>query len=157
FRFCFTNQQMAESVADFLATQPDLRPSGDPLPSLAAVPAAAAGPWAALALPAVQAAEPYVPEASTLVWAGDPYSIGLAAQFHEAFHRADRPRLLVRSRSIPYSVGDFYRANAWESLAADELLRELRASPRERQVLVLPATANAARRVLRALTGAMPL
>src|SRR5262249_29226232 len=30
FRFCFTNQQMAAAVTDFLWTQEDLRPDGDP-------------------------------------------------------------------------------------------------------------------------------
>jgi hypothetical protein len=156
FRFCFTNRQMAQAVVDFLGTQPDLRPSGDPWPALAAVGQAAAGPWGAWPLLAVQSAE-YPPGANALVWDDDPYSIDLAAQFHQAFHRPEGPRVLMRERrSIPYSVGDFDRPNAWESLAADYLLRDLRANPLERQVLVLPAAAPA-RRVLRALSGALPL
>src|SRR5436309_8721036 len=57
FRFCFTNRQMAQAVVDFLWTQPDLRPLGDPRPALAVVPLAAAGPWPVLAPLAAQEAE----------------------------------------------------------------------------------------------------
>jgi hypothetical protein len=156
FRFCFTNRQMAEAVVDFLWSQPGLRPFGDPLPALAAVPQAAGGPYGALALLAGQATE-CPATAATLWWMDDPYSIDLSEQFHAAFHRPGLPPVVVRARGIPYSVGGFYRPNAWEADAAGHLLRELRRDPLERQVLVLPASAPQARRVLRAITGAMPL
>ncbi len=157
FRFCFTNRQMAEAVVDFLWSQPDLRPYGDPRPALAAVPQAAADPWGAVALAAVQAGE-CAPEAAAVEWDDDPYSIDLSNQFRRAFHRPGLPPVLVRLRwGIPFSVGDFYRTNAWEAYAARELLRELRADPQQRRVLVLPGSVAPARRVLRAITGAMPL
>src|SRR5205085_3296861 len=86
FRFCFTNRQMAEAVVDFLWSQPDLRPHGDPRPALAAVPQAAADPWGAAAQAAAQAVE-CAPEAAALEWDDDPYSIDLSNQFQQAFHR----------------------------------------------------------------------
>jgi hypothetical protein len=157
FRFCFTNRQMARAVVDFLWSQPGLRPFGNPLPALAAVPQAAAGPHAALALLAARDESYYQPTVAALYWEDDPYSIDLSDQFHEAFHQPHLPPVAVQRRSIPYSVGGFYRPNAWEADAAGHLLRELRRAPLERQVLVLPASAPQARRVLRAVTGAMPL
>lgn len=157
FRFCFTNQQMARAVVDFLWSQPDLRPSGDPLPALAAVPLAAAGPTAAAALLAADA-EASPPRGYAVYWLDDPYSSDLASRFHEAFHQPHLPPVRMDEQfGIPYSVGDFYRANEWEAQAADTLLQRLRAAPLERRVLVLPAGASPARRVLRAMTGAMPL
>jgi hypothetical protein len=61
------------------------------------------------------------------------------------------------TRSIPSSVGGFFRPNAWEAQAAEFLLDGLRDWPLERQVLILPASAAPARRVLRAVTGVRPL
>jgi hypothetical protein len=157
FRFCFTNEQMAEAVVDFLWSQPHLRPNGDPVPALAAVPLAAASPTGAAALLAARA-EIHPPRAYALYWEDDPYSSDLASQFHKAFHQPQLPPVIMgEQRGIPYSVGDFYRPNEWEALAADRLLAELQAAPLERRALVLPAGATPARRVLRAMCGAMPL
>jgi hypothetical protein len=156
FRFCFTNEQMAKAVVDFIWSQPNLRPSGYPIPNLAVVGEAAAGPFAAAALLTAQA-DAFPPIAYALSWEDDPYSSDLANQFHAAFHQPGLPPVLMKDRvGIPFSVGDVYRPNAWEAQAADRLLKELRAAPLERRVLVLPAGAAQARRVLRALTGAMP-
>jgi hypothetical protein len=157
FRFCFTNQQMAQAVVDFLWTQPDLRPQGDPQLALAAVPLAAADPWAALAS-LVAREDEAPPRANALEWDDDPYTIDMTRQFHHAFHEPGRPQVRVgHSIGIPFSVGDFYRANDWEAEAVDkQLLPDARANPLGRQVLVLPADVQG-RRVLRALTGAMPL
>jgi hypothetical protein len=92
-----------------------------------------------------------------LSWDDDPYSSDLASQFHAAFHEPYRPRIMMRyRRGIPFSVGEVYRPNAWEALAVDRLVQDLRAAPLERRALVLPAGAAQARRVLRALTEAMP-
>ncbi len=156
FRFCFTNEQMAKAVVDFLWSQPNLRPTGYPIPDLAAVGLGATDPFAAAALLDAQA-EANPPIAYALSWEDDPYSSDLANQFHAAFHQPHLPRVLLKDRiGIPFSVGDVYRPNAWEAQAADRLLQELRAAPLERRVLVLPAGAAQARRVLRAMTGAMP-
>jgi hypothetical protein len=154
FRFCFTNEQMAQAVVDFVWSQPDLRPYGNPLPAIAA--AVAPEPWAALALLAAHA-ETCPPSAAALEWDDDPYSLDLSNQFKLAFHQAHLPPVLVRlKRSIPFSVGGFDRPNVWEAEAAERLVRE-QWSPWERQLLVLPAAPAAARRVLHALTGAAPL
>jgi len=37
FRFCFTNRQVAQAVVDFVWSQPDLRPIGNPVPAIAAL------------------------------------------------------------------------------------------------------------------------
>jgi hypothetical protein len=148
---------MAQAVVDFLWSQPDLRPAGNPVPALAAVPLAAAGPVAAAALLAGHA-DDHPPRGYALYWLDDPYSSDLASQFHEAFHLPHLPPVRMDDQfGIPYSVGDFYRPNRWEADAADGLLQRLQAAPLERRVLVLPAGASPARRVLRAMTGAMPL
>jgi hypothetical protein len=154
FRFCFTNEQMAQAVVDFVWSQPDLRPYGNPLPALAA--AMAPDPWAAVGLFAAYAGA-YPPSAAALEWDDDPYSLDLSNQFKLAFHQSQWPAVLVRQKSsIPFSVGGFDRPNTWEAAAAEKLLRE-QWSPWERQLLVLPAAPAAARRILRALTGAAPL
>jgi hypothetical protein len=156
FRFCFTNRQMAQAVADFLWSQPDLRPIGNPLPAFAAVGELALSPWGAVVMAAHSSES--LPAASALEWDDDPYSIDLSRQFHEAFHQPDLPRMLVKdTRSIPCSVGGYYRPNSWEGQAAEFLLDGLRDAPLQRQVLVLPASAGPARRVLRAVTGVRPL
>lgn len=157
FRFCFTNRQMAQAVADFLWSQPDLQPIGDPVPALAAVGEPALNPWGAVGLLAAHAIE-CPPSATALEWDDDPYSIDLSRQFHEAFHQPQLPHLLVRdTRSIPYSVGGFYRPNAWEAQAAAFLIEGLSGIPLQRQVLILPISAPQARRVLRAVSSVLPL
>jgi hypothetical protein len=154
FRFCFTNEQMAQAVVDFVWSQPDLRPYGNPLPAIAGV--AAPDSLSALSLLAVQATT-YPPSAAALEWDDDPYSVDLSMQFKLALHESRWPPVLVRlNRGIPFSVGGFDRPNEWEAEAAERLLRE-QWSPWERQLLVLPAAPAAARRVLRALTSAVPL
>src|SRR5262245_21786800 len=154
FRFCFTNEQMAQAVVDFVWSQADLRPYGNPLPALAA--AVAPEPWAAVGLLAAHG-KTFPPSAAALEWDDDPYSVDLSTQFKLALHESQWPAVLVRlNRGIPFSVGGFDRPNAWDAEAVEKLLRE-QWSPWERQLLVLPAAPAAARRVLRALTGAVPL
>jgi hypothetical protein len=153
FRFCFTNEQMAQAVVDFVWSQPDLRPYGNPLPAIAA--ALAPDPLAAVGLLAAHA-KTFPPSAAALEWDDDPYSVDLSRQFKLALHESQWPAVFVRLNRIPFSVGGFDRPNVWEAEAAGRLVRE-QWSPWERQLLVLPAAPAAARRVLRALTGAAPL
>lgn len=155
FRFCFTNEQMAKAVTDFIWSQPNLRPIGDPTPVLSGIGAATAGPLAGAVAAARTEEKP--PVCYALSWEDDPYSSDLASQFHAAFHQSYLPPVLMGQRwGIPFSVGDVYRPNAVEAQTADRLLEGLRAAPLERRVLVLPTGASQARRVLRALAGAMP-
>jgi hypothetical protein len=154
FRFCFTNEQMAKAVVDFVWSQPNLRPIGDPFPVLSGVAAAAAGPLTA-ALVAVRAEE-QPPVCYALSWDDDPYSTDLASQFHAAFHQSYLPPVIMEQRwSIPFSVGEFDRPNAVEAQTAERLLQQLRTAPYERRVLILPAGAAQARRVLHELAEAV--
>lgn len=155
FRMCFTNEQIARAVVDFVWSQPDLRPNGNPLPALAA----AGMPSALQALPLLAGQfEMCPPAVSALEWDDDPYSVDLSRQFHQVFHEAPLGRVLVRERrSIPFSVGGQFSPNAWEVEAAQHLLAGLVWSPLERQLLVLPTLAAPARRVLRAIAGTLPL
>ncbi|MFO0808111.1 MAG: hypothetical protein U0746_05775 [Gemmataceae bacterium] len=157
FRGCFTNEQMADAVVDFLWSQPDLRPTGSPLRALASV-ASASEPWTGLLALASTAADP-PPAVTALEWNDDPYSIDLSRQFHKAFHAPHRPAVRGETRGIYYSVGGIYRPNRWETEAADILLRDLLrpGAEFERQVLVLPASPVQGRRVLRSVVGSVPL
>jgi hypothetical protein len=154
FRFCFSNEQMARAVVDFLWSQPNLRPTGDPIAALQRL-GAGVVPFAD-AIVAARTDE-RLPAYYALSWDDDPYSSDLASQFHAAFHEPQWPRIIMRERrGIPFSVGEVYRPNEWEALAAGRLIQDLRSGPLERRALVLPASAAQARRVLRALTEAMP-
>jgi len=158
FRMCFTNAQIAQAVVDFVWSQADLRPNGDPNPTFAVIGAAAAmNPVTLLPILSVQA-EAGAPSVSGLEWDDDPYSIDLSKQFHRVFHESRFGSVIWRERwSIPFSVGPQYAPNDWEAQAVDHLLASLTVSPLERQLLVLPTLAAPARRVLRSITGALPL
>jgi hypothetical protein len=172
YRFCFTNRQMADAVADFVLTDPALRPGPAVTPGLRAVPAAAGGipallPWLAAmraeqpgipALAGEMAGTPGVP-AFAVAWKDDPYSLDLARQFTDVFAeqgaRPGRPRLAVESNLIPFSVGRFARPNPYEAQVVDHNLANL---PRrgERTVLVIPSVTAPTRRVLGALALGTP-
>jgi hypothetical protein len=155
FRFCFTNEQMAKAVVDFVWSQPNLRPIGHPAPILSGLGAAAAGPLTA-ALVALRSSE-QPPVCYALSWDDDPYSTDLASQFHAAFHQPFLPPVLIEQQwSIPFSVGEFDRPNAVEAQTVDRLLEQLKSVPFERRVLVLPAGAAQSRRILQALAEALP-
>lgn len=167
FRFCFTNRQMANAVLDFVWRTPELRPRGHPAPLLGAIGLAASGEPLGSAMLAVQAETP--PEVFALVWQDDPYSVDLSEQFRGAFYQSDGhspwtmngpspPQLLP----ISSSVGGFLRPNESEANAIEQLLEPpimLRPLPRngiQRSLLILPAVAAPARRVLAGLAGADP-
>jgi hypothetical protein len=155
FRMCYTNAQIARAVVEFVWSQPDLRPYGDPVPMLAAV--------GATSIPSALThlglhCELDIPIVSALEWDDDPYSIDLSKQFHEVLHDPRWGRVLVReTRGIPFSVGGQYDPNRWEAEAVDHLLAGLASAPLERQLLILPTSAAPARRVLRSITAALPL
>lgn len=154
FRMCFTNEQMAEAVINFVWSQPDLRPLGDPIPAIQQI---GLGPWE-WAAHAVTQGPAMAPSVSALEWEDDPYSIDLANQFYRELHEGAPSAVRIQPRyRIPYSVGGQYSPNASEAEAADRLLIGLTATPFERQILVLPTNAAPARRVLRSICGAIPL
>jgi hypothetical protein len=155
FRMCFTNEQIATAVVNFVWSQPDLRPLGNPIPAIPVV-----GIGSALEAVTILARyeEVFSPSIYALEWDDDPYSVDLSKQFHRALHESAPGRVLVRETTgIPYSVGGQYAPNYWEAEAAERLLNGLKDAPMERQLLVLPTAAAPARRVLRSITGALPL
>jgi hypothetical protein len=172
YRFCFTNRQMADAVADFVLTDPALRPGPAVLPGLRAVPGGSGGLPAALPwLGAMLAEPPGVPAfagatahspglpAFAVAWKDDPYSLDLSEQFRDMFHRQGerpgRPHLTFDSTDIHFSVGRFARPNPYEAQVVDQILANL---PRrgERTVLVIPTVTAPARRVLGALAQGAP-
>ena len=172
YRFCFTNRQMAEAVADFVLTDPALRPGPAVLPGMRSVFGAAGGGWAMLpwlaemntvppgvaAFPDAPSARPGVP-AFAVAWKDDPYSLDLSQQFREVFAEQGalpgRPRLAVESTLLPFSAGRFARPNPYEAQVVDHILANL---PRrgERTVIVVPTVTAPARRVLGALAQGSP-
>ncbi len=172
YRFCFTNRQMADAVADFVLTDPALRPGPAVTPGLRVVPAAVGGvqsmlPWLGAMLsepPGIPAfagatAGPMGLPAFAVAWKDDPYSLDLARQFADVFAeqgaRPGRPRLAVESNLIPFSVGRFARPNPYESQVVDHILAHLPRRGR-RTVLVIPTVTAPTRRVLGALAQGTP-
>lgn len=164
FRFCFTNRQMAEAVADFALHDGTLRPGPAVWPGFRAVPMAAAGGWAALAGLAELWADTPAP-VFLLAWKDDPYSVDLSGQFKDVLfdrlgpHRppGPGPRLIPRffNQEVEFSVGSYYRPNRHEAEAADAILGNL--PPRgQRGLLVIPTVAPPARRVLKTLAEGQP-
>ncbi len=148
FRFCFTNRQMAEAVLDFVERTPDLRPIVFEDQSLQALAPLAAG---------VPKPPRYRPHVFSVQWDDDPYSTDLHEQFRQALlaqvgARAGDQSVYQLSRlDIPFSVGGFVRPNVHEEETAKFIARELGSVPAQRSLLVLPATTQPARRLLRAI------
>lgn len=167
FRFCFTNRQMAEAVADFVVSDPTLRPGPNAWPALRMTGTAAAGPWAVTPQLADLARQPTV---FSVAWDDDPYSGDLYNKFNDAlFARltpppdpgwtgppANGPRFVRDQRKpIPFSIGNFYQANAGEAAAVREIVRQLPPTD-ERSLLVVPTVGAPARRLLLALAERVP-
>ncbi|VTR99068.1 hypothetical protein [Tuwongella immobilis] len=152
-RFCFTNQQMARAVSDFVFRHPELRPHLPP------------DPWHLLLSGAVLPALPY--RMASIEWQDDPYTVDLCQQFRDYLQRdlqhsfpqrlirADSPTAIDRF-SISHSVGGFYRINPSERNQVSLMLRSGIFESGGRTLLVIPGVANPARRLLRAITAANP-
>ena len=170
FRFCFTNRQMAEAVADFIWNTEDLRPDTEPVylirweddpysVDLADEFRRVLGPEGPSKsfqnLRTVQAA------ARRWAWLAGYVTLGNVPRglelegFLQLELRRPGP---FWSMTIPYSVGSFNRPNLWEEGAAERLMGELEQHPaQQRPLLVLPAAPQPARRFLRALLRIAPL
>ncbi|MCE9531457.1 MAG: hypothetical protein K8T89_10105 [Planctomycetes bacterium] len=136
FRFCFTNEQMARAVVDFVWHKPELRPSGAPSKQKNDDP----------------------PVIFPVEWKDDPYSIDLSEKFRQAVKTKTAGRFEQPFISHPpYSVGLFDRANRAEAEYAMYILAEAPTLPSQRSLLILPTSTAPARRFLRALTGESPL
>jgi hypothetical protein len=151
FRFCFTNEQMARAVLDFVWQTPDLRPRN----GLSAA-AAALGIPAEL-LPARELLAPLegLVQFFRLQWQDDPYSVDLADQFfNQAVARAPvGSRVIYHTLDLRYSVGRYDQANASEAEVVQRILEQVPTGAGSRSLLALPTIAPPARRVLHALTG----
>jgi hypothetical protein len=169
FRFCFTNRQMAEAIADFIWSQDRLRPDTEPIYLVR---------WAD---------DPYSEDLfdqfhEVLGPEGYSRSLELGRQVqtlvrdwawlaHRAAAGGIPPGLDLEglrsdggpppgpfwSSGIPYSVGDYSQPNPWDAEVAEALMTEAEQHPGQRHpLLVLPATPQPARRFLRALVRAAP-
>jgi len=162
FRFCFTNQQMAEAVTDFIWSQGNLRPESDPIYRAF---------WAddpysrdlcdrfgeSLAVAAIHSTARTA--ARTWSWltafaatGGMPIDVGRIFLGH--FRNA-----LPLSWKLPYSAGTFDRPNRWELAAARELIdAKLDEYPNQQQpLLIVSAASQPTQRFLRALVRTAPV
>jgi hypothetical protein len=150
FRFSFTNSRMAAAVLGFVRTHHDLWPSATSHIHLAGVSAAACAaatdPFAGAAL-ATAGDDLFTTYLYPLKWDDDSFSADLADRFSDLFVKSFyRPR--VSPYQIEYSVGDFYQPNPREAFVVGQLLPELKAAHGHRQLMLLPADAERARRFL---------
>lgn len=137
FRFCFTNEQMARAVTDFVWLMPDLRPCGKP--------------------PNIKGEEP-PPVVFPVQWEDDPYSVDLSEKFRRAVDRQTQHRHEQPFISRPeYSVGSFDRINRSEAKFTRLISEELPLNPGQRSLLIVPTGPTPARRFIRALAGDSPL
>ncbi|MBA4187513.1 MAG: hypothetical protein C0467_05785 [Planctomycetaceae bacterium] len=162
FRFCFTNRQMADSVTDFVLSDPTLRPGPIVWPGVRALGISGLAPWVGLATLAANSfpvGEPL--PAHVIEWRDDPYSTDLSFKFREALHQRARlnprlPQIAVTTHSVPFSTGRLNRANPAEAQVAEHILANL-PPPGMRSVLVIPTVSAPARRTLRALVQGDPM
>jgi hypothetical protein len=150
FRFSFANSRMAAAVLDFVRTHDESWPSGTRPANLATKSAAAcAAPHnpLAVAVLAATADDLFTTYLYSLKWDDDSFSADLADRFRVQFLEAF-PRPRVSPYQIEYSVGDFYQPNPREAFVVGQLLPELKATRERRQLMLLPADAERARRFL---------
>lgn len=129
YRFCFTNEQMAQAVVDFLWDRPELRPNGtreEPTPVF------------------------------ILAWEDDPYSLDLSEHFRKRLHATSQPIRVVKDL-VHFSVGTLDRPNRKELEFAEQILADLPTKPGRRSLLVLPTVGPPARRILKTLAGEYPM
>jgi hypothetical protein len=168
-RFCFTNRQMAEAVTDFIWRHDDLRPDTEPVYMVQ---------WED---------DPYSVDLFDRfreVLLGDDGSGGILGRVHAARTAAQTWALTASgcalggfaptldwtslwayelyrgpsSARIHYSIGDFNQPNPEEAKAAELLINRYSQYPaQQRPLLVLPATPQPARRLLRALMRLAPM
>ncbi len=155
YRFCFTNQQMAEAVTDFVWSQDDLRPDGDPF-YLAR--------WEDdaysidLTLRFIGVLEPRLVArnvARSLAWHGGAAAAGSVPL--DLAGPAGRWSGLAVWETISFGVGTFDQPNRWEAEVAEWIMARRRTDPARRSVLVVSAaSAQPARRFLRGLMRVAP-
>jgi hypothetical protein len=150
FRFSFTNARMAEVALEFVRTHDELWPAPRMPAAKAAALAGAGDPMrAAAAAGAVDLAFP--PCLHNVKWLDDSFARDLADRFQNLFP-IKFPGAHLNPTSIDYSVGDIYQPNPSEAdVVGKRLLTEVKQMRDRRQLLLLPASVERARRFLRAL------
>jgi hypothetical protein len=135
FRFCFTNQRMADTVTGFIAKRDALRPDGAPF---------YAAEWVD---------DTYSHDLRTR------FGSAVSAQLDPPGSMGDETFQFPVLHRIPCSVGGFDQPNRWEAQDAEWLMQTKRDKhPRqERPLLVLAApSSQPARRFLRGMVRAAP-
>jgi hypothetical protein len=152
FRFCFSNDQMAAAVADFVWSQPELRPGdflGTPLGTVGG----------ALSCDVWQEISGGSTRVFNLVWDDDPYSHDLSNHLLRAVPEVamEGPKLHVTTRFMPFTVGTRHTPGREEQEASELIVESLAGRVGQRGLLLLPTVANPARRVIHALASSAPL
>ncbi len=136
FRFCFTNEQIARAVLDFVwethmigNNTLDLVPHSDSKDT---------------------------PIMFSVAWEDDPYSTDLSEYFRRIVRSRETP-LQIKHQNLPYSVGSYNVATHWEAEAATQIAQQLPLGKEYRSLLVIPTTAPPARRLLKSLRDQVPL
>jgi hypothetical protein len=157
FRFCFTNQQMADAITDFVWSQNELRPDSDPvyMVSWEDDPYSrdlTSGFYRALRRPAVEAV---ARDVASVVPGGFPTTPGNWAYSQFRYAMQSPPQ------QIDSSVGGFNRPNRFEAVVAEYLMDELENlrnhGPQRQPLLVLSGQTQPSRRFLQALVRISPL
>ena len=159
FRFCFTNSAMARAVLDFVWQTPGLRPHGPAAPPAVLSMLGAGNPWNGVAVVPLLSRE-LPPQAHILSWMDDPYSADLALRFRELFRPDSGMGLECTSvgvTEIRYSVGTIGSVNEREKGGTGLILDEGTPPRGRKQLLVLPAVTQPARRMIRAFAADSPL
>jgi hypothetical protein len=158
FRFCFTNEQMARAVLEFVREQPSIW-GPDPAHDAGTAGQAVQGALGCLVYLAVTQLQELSLHA--LEWRDDQYSRDLANRFCDVFGKRFGPDFTLgpdqfasEVQPVPFSVGDLETPNPGEAIVASLLRARFGDRPDRRKLLVLPTNAQRARRFLRTLSTA---
>lgn len=168
FRFCFTNQQMADAVTDFIWSHDDFRPDAEPVylarwlddpysndlfDRFREVISTKYGEDLRRLQTARSAAADWAWAAGWIGTGGSPP--GLPLNLPRCLD--EPPSAPFWSVPIPYSEGDYSQPSYWDAGAAEKLMDEYMQHPGQRRpLLVMPANPPSGRRFLRALTRVAP-
>jgi hypothetical protein len=150
FRFCFTNSRMASVLLDYVHTHEELWPNA-PAPTIgtAAATTGAGDVFTTLSLLAAHD-DLVTTQFYNLKWDDDSFSADLADRLRLEFEKKF-PKSHLSSYQIEYSAGDFYQPNPREAFVVGQIMPELKADRQRRQLMLLPCSAERARRFLRTL------
>jgi hypothetical protein len=168
FRFCFTNQQMADAMTDFVWSHDDFRPDTEPVymvrwlddpysndlfDRFREVISRRHGDDLRRLQTARSAASDWAWAAGWIGTGGLPP--GLPLNLPRCLD--EPPSALFSAVPIPYSEGDYSQPSFWDASAAEKLMDEYLQRPSQRRpLLVMPANPPSGRRFLRALIRIAP-